>query len=138
VVVLVPEAGDEVQMMKSGLMEVADVFVVNKSDRPDAQTFANHIRQMIMEHGVSVALIKVVPTIASQGVGMKDLIQAMDAHQIAKTGLGVNKKLITAKVVQLIVAQKMRQVDLEKLEQDLAVAITKEGFNIFSFTQNYF
>jgi len=138
VVVLVPEAGDEVQMMKSGLMEVADVFVVNKSDRPDAQTFANHIRQMIMEHGVSVALIKVVPTIASQGVGMKDLIQAMDAHQIAKTGLGVNKKLVTAKVVQLIVAQKMRQVDLEKLEQDLAVAITKEGFNIFSFTQNYF
>jgi LAO/AO transport system kinase len=138
VVVLVPEAGDEVQMMKSGLMEVADVFVVNKSDRPDAQTFANHIRQMIMEHGVSVALIKVVPTIASQGVGMKDLIQALDAHQIAKTGLGVNKKLITAKVVQLIVAQKMRQVDLEKLEQDLAVAITKEGFNIFSFTQNYF
>ena len=53
VVVLVPEAGDEVQMMKSGLMEVADVFVVNKSDRPDAQTFTNHIRQMMMENGVS-------------------------------------------------------------------------------------
>lgn len=138
VVVLVPEAGDEVQIMKSGLMEVADVFVVNKSDRPDAQTFANHIRQMIMEHGVSVALIKVVPTIASQGVGMKDLIQAMDAHQITNTQLGTHLKLITTKVVQLIVAQKMRQVDLEKLEQDLAVAITKEGFNIFSFTQNYF
>ena len=138
VVVLVPEAGDEVQMMKSGLMEVADIFVVNKSDRPDAQTFTNHIRQMIMENGISEDLVKVVATIASQGVGMKDLIQAMEAHQIAKTGLGVNKKLITAKVVQLIVAQKMRQVNLEKLEQDLAVAITKEGFNIFSFTQNYF
>jgi LAO/AO transport system kinase len=35
-VVLVPEAGDDIQMMKSGLMEVADIFVVNKSDRPDA------------------------------------------------------------------------------------------------------
>ena len=46
VVVLVPEAGDEVQMMKSGLMEVADLFVVNKSDRPDAQTFIN---QMLMD-----------------------------------------------------------------------------------------
>ena len=39
VVVLVPEAGDEIQMMKAGLMEIADVFVVNKSDRADADKF---------------------------------------------------------------------------------------------------
>jgi hypothetical protein len=38
----------------------------------------------------------------------------------------------------LIVAQKMRQLDLIKLEEDVAAAISKEGFNIFSFTQNYF
>jgi LAO/AO transport system kinase len=138
VVVLVPEAGDEVQMMKSGLMEVADVFVVNKSDRPDAEIFTNHIRQMIMEHGVSDAHLKVNPTIASQGVGMKELIQALDAHQIANKELDTRHKLIVAKVVQLIVAQKMRQLDLIKLEEDVAAAISKEGFNIFSFTQNYF
>jgi LAO/AO transport system kinase len=138
VVVLVPEAGDEVQMMKSGLMEVADVFVVNKSDRPDAQTFTNHIRQMMMENGLSEDLVKVVATVASQGIGIIDLIQAIKAHQIAKTTLGLNQKLIVAKVVQLIVAQKIRQLDLEKLEEDVSVAITKEGFNIFSFTQNYF
>ena len=138
VVVLVPEAGDEVQMMKSGLMEVADVFVVNKSDRPDAQTFTNHIRQIMMENGLSEDLVKVVATVASQGIGIIDLIQAIKAHQIAKTTLGLNQKLIVAKVVQLIVAQKIRQLDLEKLEEDVSVAITKEGFNIFSFTQNYF
>ena len=138
VVVLVPEAGDEVQMMKSGLMEVADVFVVNKSDRPDAEIFTNHIRQIIMEHGVSDAHFKVIPTIASQGVGMKELIQALDAHQIANKELDTRHKLIVAKVVQLIVAQKMRQLDLIKLEEDVAAAISKEGFNIFSFTQNYF
>jgi LAO/AO transport system kinase len=138
VVVLVPEAGDEVQMMKSGLMEVADIFVVNKSDRPDAQTFTNHIRQMIMENGISEDLVKVITTIASQGVGMSELIQAIDAHQISNSIIGKNKKIILTKVIQLIVAQKMRQVDLKKLEQDIEVAITKEYFNIFSFTQNYF
>ena len=138
VVVLVPEAGDEVQMMKSGLMEVADIFVVNKSDRPDAQTFSNHIRQMMMENGISEDLVKVVTTIASQGLGMTDLIQAIDAHQISNSLLGNNKKIILTRAIQLIVAQKMRQVDLEKLEQDIALAITKESFNIFSFTQNYF
>ena len=138
VVVLVPEAGDEVQMMKSGLMEVADIFVVNKSDRPDAQTFTNHIRQMMMENGVSEDLVKVVATVASQGLGINDLMQAIDAHQIANNALGNYKKIIFTKAIQLIVAHKMQQVDLKKLEQDIETATIKEGFNIFSFTQNYF
>ena len=138
VVVFVPEAGDEIQMMKSGLMEVANVFVVNKSDRPDAQTFTNHIRQMMMENGVSDELVKVVATVASQGVGITDLIQAIDAHQISNRVLGNNKKIILTKAIQLIVAHKMQQIDLKKLEQDIDVAITKESFNIFSFIQNYF
>jgi LAO/AO transport system kinase len=138
VVVLVPEAGDEVQMMKSGLMEVADIFVVNKSDRPDAQTFTNHIRQMMMENGVSEDLVKVVATVASQGLGINDLIQAIGAHQIANNVLGNNKKIIFTKAIQLIVAHKMQQVDLKKLEQDIEAATINEGFNIFSFTQNYF
>ena len=138
VVVLVPEAGDEVQMMKSGLMEVADIFVVNKSDRPDAQTFTNHIRQMMMENGVSEDLVKVVATVASQGVGITDLIQAIDAHQIANNVLGNHKKIIFTKAIQLIVAHKMQQVDLKKLEQDIEDAMINEGFNIFSFIQNYF
>lgn len=138
VVVLVPEAGDEVQMMKSGLMEVADIFVVNKSDRPDAQTFTNHIRQMMMEHGVSADLVKVVATVASQGLGINDLIQAIASHQIANNVLGNYKKIIFTKAIQLIVAHKMQQVDLKKLEQDIEAATISEGFNIFSFTQNYF
>jgi LAO/AO transport system kinase len=138
VVVLVPEAGDEVQMMKSGLMEVADVFVVNKSDRPDAQTFTNHIRQMMMENGVSEDLVKVVATVASQGLGINELMQAIDAHQIANNVLGKYKKIIFTKAIQLIVAHKMEQVDLKKLEQDIETATINEGFNIFSFTQNYF
>lgn len=138
VVVLVPEAGDEVQMMKSGLMEVADLFVVNKSDRPDAQTFINHIHQMMMENGVSDTLVKVIPTIASQGVGIVDLIHAVDAHQAARLAMGANRNLVLTKVIQLIVANKMRQIDLKKMEQALDEAIVKEGFNIFSFTQKYY
>ena len=137
VVVLVPEAGDEVQMMKSGLMEVADLFVVNKSDRPDAQTFIHHIQQMMMEHGMSEDQVKVVATIASQGVGIADLIQAIDAHQIIKTALGKQNQLMVAKVIQLIVAHKMQQVDLKKLEQEIAVEISKPGFNIFEFSQRF-
>ena len=137
VVVLVPEAGDEVQMMKSGLMEVADLYVVNKSDRPDAQIFTNHIRQMMMENGVSEEVVKVIPVIASQGIGIQELIQAIDAHQIANAASTLNKKLVVAKAVQLIVAHKMRQIDLEQMEQEVVIAISKPRFNIFEFIQKF-
>jgi LAO/AO transport system kinase len=119
-------------------MEVGDVFVVNKSDRPDAQTFTNHIRQMMMENGVSEDLVKVVATVASQGVGIADLIQAIDAHQITKTALGKQNQLMVAKVIQLIVAHKMQQVDLKKLEQAIALEISKPRFNIFEFSQRFY
>lgn len=76
-VVLVPEGGDEVQMMKSGLMEVADLFVVNKSDRPDAQAFSNHLKQMITENTYRKHIPKVVNTIATQKSGISDLLLAI-------------------------------------------------------------
>ena len=47
VVVLVPEGGDIIQTMKAGLMEVADIFVVNKYDRPDADSYYNNLAQML-------------------------------------------------------------------------------------------
>src|SRR5215203_897413 len=47
IVIVVPEAGDEVQTMKAGLMEIADIFVVNKADRPDADLFVKNLRLML-------------------------------------------------------------------------------------------
>ncbi|HEY7878528.1 MAG TPA: methylmalonyl Co-A mutase-associated GTPase MeaB [Gemmatimonadaceae bacterium] len=47
VVVLVPESGDSIQAMKAGLMEIADVFVVNKADRPDAERFRHEVELML-------------------------------------------------------------------------------------------
>ena len=74
VVVVVPEAGDEVQTMKAGLMEIADIFVVNKSDRPDADTFVKNLRLMLAPafatHAQEVPVIK---TIASALTGIEDL-----------------------------------------------------------------
>src|SRR5688500_2316374 len=64
VVVLVPEAGDEVQTMKAGLMEIADVFVVNKSDRPDADLFVRNLMLMLapafQHHSQPVPIIKTI------------------------------------------------------------------------------
>ena len=138
IVVLVPEAGDEVQMMKSGLMEVADLFVVNKSDRPDAQVFTNHIQQMLMEAAHDTKSIKVVKTVASQGVGIQELITAINEHHESLSNAGGDTKLIMSKVLQLIVAQKMRQIDLKEMNEKLLVAYANPQFNIFKFAQSFY
>jgi LAO/AO transport system kinase len=68
VVVIVPESGDSVQTMKAGLMEIADIFCVNKSDRPGAERIASEL-QMAMEAKKKVAgawLVPVIPTEATQ------------------------------------------------------------------------
>lgn len=71
IVVLVPESGDEVQLMKAGLMETGDIFVVNKCDRPGADQFAKDIREMIHASGSKEK--KVVKTIATTNTGVGEL-----------------------------------------------------------------
>lgn len=66
IVVLVPEGGDDIQFMKAGLMEIGDIFVVNKCDRPGADQFANEIKQ-------SAKNKIVVKTIANTNVGVGEL-----------------------------------------------------------------
>jgi len=138
VVVLVPEAGDEVQMMKSGLMEIADVFVVNKCDRPNAQIFVNHLQQMITENAPATHLLQVVSTIATEKEGIAELLAVISAHQI-EVHKGLQKKeMLFSKVMQLVAAHKMIQVDKNKIKVDLAAACLEANFNIFKFAQSYY
>ncbi len=75
IVTVVPEAGDEIQTMKAGLMEIADIFVVNKSDRPDADLFVKNLRMMLAPafHTKQQA-IPIIKTIASQKEGIEELL----------------------------------------------------------------
>jgi LAO/AO transport system kinase len=78
--VLVPEAGDEIQFMKSGLMEAADLFVVNKSDRPGAERFAGRLRSVL--HGMPRQFLlddPIVSVIAAEGKGITALKEKISA-----------------------------------------------------------
>ena len=110
VVVLVPESGDAIQAMKAGLMEIADIFVVNKADRPGAQRLVKGIRQALhlragnalkdvpAHHGVDLGRVMseeratdpeapdgdwtlpVLATVAQTGEGIPELLDQIDAH----------------------------------------------------------
>jgi len=138
VVVLVPEAGDEVQMMKSGLMEIANVFVVNKSDRPNAQIFVNHLKQMIAENTPAENTPQVVSTIATEREGIAELLNVIKVHQLALHDGAQKNEMLFSKVMQLIMASKMNQVDIEKVKLNLASESKKAHFNIFKFAQSFY
>ncbi len=88
VVALVPESGDSIQAMKAGLMEVADVFVVNKADRPGAHALMAELRFSVHLHyttrGASQGVDWEVPVLATEGandVGIDELLEAIKRHR---------------------------------------------------------
>lgn len=138
VVVLVPEAGDEVQMMKSGLMEIAQIFVVNKSDRPDAEAFTNHLLHMMREGMGDAHIIPVVKTIATQQAGIIELVAAIAAQQSNGLSTIRKKQLLISKLYQIIAAHQMRSLNGPMIEAELATAMQKKHFNIFKFANKFF
>jgi len=95
VLVLVPESGDEIQLMKAGLIEIADLFVINKSDREGADRLADTLSSMINAMGNnSKPVAPVYTTVASDGKGMDKLFDGVFDHldKLDSCGLLVQKK----------------------------------------------
>jgi LAO/AO transport system kinase len=134
-VVLVPEAGDEVQTMKSGLMEIADIFVVNKADRPGADIFVKNLRQMLAPaFATHSGEIPVIKTVASQKEGITELRNQIEAHAPGKNR-ELNSWLLAEKAYQLLRNKKMSGIKKETIKE----TIEKEGtsFNLYRFVENF-
>jgi LAO/AO transport system kinase len=81
IVVLVPEAGDTVQAMKAGLLEIADVFVVNKADREGSMRMKTELEMMLQLRPESPWTIPVLMTQATTGDGIPDLMAQINRHR---------------------------------------------------------
>ncbi len=137
VVTVVPEAGDEVQTMKAGLMEIADIFVVNKSDRPDADMFVKNLRLMLAPafHAKQTA-IEIIKTVASQKEGIKELLVAI--HQNLQQQPGNKEKrswLLAEKAFHLV--QQKRMAGINKAHLKNAIESAGVDFNLYRFIQQY-
>ncbi|MFN2437655.1 MAG: methylmalonyl Co-A mutase-associated GTPase MeaB [Chitinophagaceae bacterium] len=138
VVVLVPESGDEVQTMKAGLMEIADIFVVNKSDRPGADVFVKNLHTMLApkfhSHQNEVAIVK---TIASQQKGIDELFQKIIER---KEQNSINNKrywLLAEKAFFLIQQKKMKGISKLQLKSEIEKESMTKDFNLYRFLEKY-
>ncbi|MGE5458467.1 MAG: methylmalonyl Co-A mutase-associated GTPase MeaB [Methanococcaceae archaeon] len=82
-VVLVPESGDSIQAMKAGLMEIADLFVLNKSDRPGADSAIVAIQTIMMMkfHDESTWFPNIIRSVASENSGIEDIADEIQRHR---------------------------------------------------------
>lgn len=135
VVILVPEAGDEVQTMKAGLMEIADIFVVNKADRPDADSFVKNLRLMLAPaFQRSEQAIPVLKTVASQKEGIDILYDAILDHQRLVQSTDKKFWLLAEKSFQLIQQYRMQDISKAALKKEWE---SSENTNLYQFIKKY-
>jgi LAO/AO transport system kinase len=113
IVVLVPESGDSVQAMKAGLMEIADFFVMNKSDRPGSQQAYTALQTILMikDHNDNSWLPNIIKTVASENKGIEDILNEVERHKnfMKEKGLFLSKREHQAKIrIKEIVEHKLK------------------------------
>ncbi|MCZ4223754.1 methylmalonyl Co-A mutase-associated GTPase MeaB [Pedobacter rhodius] len=133
VVVLVPESGDEIQHIKSGLMEIADCFVVNKADRAGAAVFANNLKKMVHQGAKTIPIFK---TIADKNDGIDDLCKWI--IKPGADGKTLRREFLFAeKAWKIIQHNKMKQTDKKKLREKIHEALKKDDFNVYRFADEF-
>lgn len=129
VVVLVPESGDSIQAMKSGLMEIADLFILNKADREGADQAVASLKTILtfrITHAIDEWIPDVVKTIANNGTGIDLMIEAINNHKFhnEKTFGNISRKLNREKTrVKDIINERLRHKfwtkdNYEKLDEE--------------------
>lgn len=132
-VVLVPEAGDEIQNIKSGLMEIADAFIINKADRAGADEFAGKLKTLLADQHNSIPVFK---TVASENIGINEITEF-----ITDSPFKTNERkafLAAEKAYHIIKEHRMANIDKKKLRQQIAEALNNDPqFNLYKFAEEY-
>ncbi len=136
IVTIVPEAGDEIQTMKAGLMEIADIFVVNKADRPGAESFVKNLRLMLApafsNHENEIPILK---TVASKKEGIEELLVAIEKILAQQKTNDKRNWLLAEKAYHLIQQKKMKSISKKELKENIVAA--GKDFNLYSFIKKY-
>ena len=118
-VILVPESGDSIQMMKAGLMEIADIFVVNKSDRPGADNVIRALKNMLqLSHRQDLWSVPVIKAESINGSGIDVVVKALASYrtQLADSaGMQLFRKKFVEGEILDIVQERVSSKTLQKI-----------------------
>ncbi|MCX6310089.1 MAG: methylmalonyl Co-A mutase-associated GTPase MeaB [Bacteroidetes bacterium] len=135
VLVLVPESGDEVQALKSGIMEIADIYVVNKSDRDGANTFVKNLLALAHPREGSNWIPRIIKTIATKKEGAEELYATILAHQEEAITNSRKAYLFSEKAWRLIQQARTKDLNKEDLRIQIANEILGGTFQLYIFVE---
>lgn len=132
VTVLVPESGDDIQAMKAGIMEITDIFVVNKADRHGSEAMALNLRSLSSLRNNYSSLPweqPVIKTVATEGTGINEVFEALETYRsMLKANNNwdtIRRDRMRNKIMQLIESHLSKSFwtkeKLELLNQELAL-----------------
>lgn len=117
VVVLVPGMGDDVQAIKAGIMEIADIFVINKSDRPGVDTLERELRALLAigtgREGWQPPILRVV---ATEGKGISEVLAAVREFRAAGSDSGRRARLWTVRLREMLRERLLDRLSNDELE----------------------
>lgn len=121
IVVLVPESGDSIQAMKAGLMEIADFFVLNKSDRQGSEQAVTALKTILMikDHDDKSWLPNIIKAVATENKGIKEICDEISKHKnyLNETGKFTERRKHRSKVrIKEIVENQLKE-ELWKAER---------------------
>ena len=134
VVVLTPSMGDDIQTIKAGIMEIADVFVINKADHPGAGRIEEQLRAMIsLSNGVDAGPA-IVRTVAVEGAGVAELIGMLDSrsHSTGREVRSWNERISLLLRQRLVERVMQGGLSAERLES-AARAVAEGKLNPYEF-----
>lgn len=131
IVVLVPESGDSVQAMKAGLMEIADFFVLNKSDRPGADQAVIAIQSILMmkPHDEHTFMPNILKSIAAQNIGIEEIANEVEKHKVhmhENNKFNSRRERNLAYRIREIVEDKLRRYIWKQEREDYLLSNVKE------------
>lgn len=136
VLVLVPEGGDEIQQLKSGVMEIADVFAINKADRPGAEVAIKNLYNLFHSAPPDKKQPEIVKTVATKNEGIKELLAAC-RKMLNQNHNTLKSYLLAEKAYRLIQHEKMKGLNKADLKASLEEVCSDENFNLYSFVKEY-
>lgn len=130
--VLMPGAGDEIQALKSGVLEIADLFVVNKADHAGADLYVKNLKSALHYGDKKTEIIE---TVATEAKGIEQVLSAMEnkIHSV----LEKRENNIAEKAYRLILAEKMKAIEKPELLERIRREAVSGHFNVYAFVEDY-
>jgi len=138
VVTLTPNSGDDIQMIKAGILEIADIFAINKADLPGYETLHSFLSKIIHQNYTKEKAPALVKTIASENIGIDELLAAIEL-KYNNNELNDDKKamLLTEKAVKLLQNKFTKRINKLSLIKYIQNELKKNNFQLYKFVQHF-